>query len=203
MQLLTFAAKAADSEFGSSQESMDIAEKAMRALAARGVDASTAFDAVTAANDNLKTKGLAALGVYIDTSNLKFGEGGEVLGTYNEKLNLHQKILEALKTVAGEVADGQDQIGDSMKRSEVALSDAWDKMKKGLGEPRRRDAAGDRQDLAVRRRARRSGEGQGRARRHRGPRRRGRRDRTGLCEYRRRGQRVPPEIRPGLGQAAG
>lgn len=134
MELLEFAAKANSSAFHNTQDDMNTAEEAMRALEARGVPAQQAFDAVTGAMDNLKTKGLQSLGVYVDTTKEKFDENGQVLGTYNEKLEQHTKVMESLKAVALEVADGQDKVGDSMKRSQASLSDSWAELKTGLGQ---------------------------------------------------------------------
>lgn len=134
MELLAFAAKASSSAFGNSQGDMETAERAIRALTARGVDAETAYDAVTNAVVGMKTKGLAALGVFVDTAGVKFGEGGEALGTFDQKLGLHANVMQSLTALTNGVSDSQDNLGDSMTRAEVDLSDAWAKLKTGLGE---------------------------------------------------------------------
>lgn len=134
MELLEFAAKANSSAFHNTQGDMELAEQAMRALEARGVPAQQAFDAVTGAMDNLKVKGLASVGIYVDTTKAKFDEGGEVIGSYNQKLEVHKKVMESLEPLAAEVANGQDNIGDSMTRTGVKLSDSWAELKKGLGQ---------------------------------------------------------------------
>lgn len=134
MELLEFAAKANSSAFHNTQADMQTALEAMRALEARGVPAQEAFDAVTNAMDNLKTRGLSSLGVYVDTTKEKFDDAGNVVGGYSAKLELHQKVMQSLKATADEVSDGQDKLGDSMKRSQVTLSDSWAELKKGLGQ---------------------------------------------------------------------
>lgn len=134
LELLTFAAKATKSAFGNTQDDMEIAQQAMRALEERGIDATTAYDAVTNAVVGLKTKGLAAMGVFVDTTKMSFDASGEAVGTFDQKLELHSKVMESLKVLAKDVADGHDAIGDSMKRAEVSLSDSWAELKKGMGE---------------------------------------------------------------------
>lgn len=134
LELLTFAAKAHKSAWANTQGDLEIAEKAMRALEQRGVSTEDATNAVTNAVVSLRTKGLKAFGTDIDDSKVKFDEFGHVLGTNAEKLEQHTKIMEALRKVAGEVADGQDAVGDSMTRTQVKLENSWADLKKGLGQ---------------------------------------------------------------------
>lgn len=134
MELLEFAAKANSSQFKNTQEDMETAERAMRALEARGVPTEQAYQAVTNAVVGLKTKGLQALGIEIDTHKVKLDEAGNVLGDYGQKMHAHEEILKSLEVVSRGVSDSQDGIGDSMKRTQVSLAESWAELKKGLGE---------------------------------------------------------------------
>ncbi len=133
-KLLEFAAKANKAAFRNSQADMENAQRAMYALTQQGRDQAAATDAVSNAINNLKVKGLTDMGIYVDTSKVKFDESGNVLDNYDNKLELHQKILDAVKMKADEVSEGQEGIGDSMGKTVVDLQDAWDELKKGLGQ---------------------------------------------------------------------
>lgn len=134
LELLTFAAKASNSAFHNSQEDMEMAERAMRALEARGYSAAEAQDAVTNALVSGKTKGLEPFGIVVDKHIDKLQMLGEENMTLAQRTEVHQHALESLRIVAEQVVEGQDNIGDSMTRTEVTLSDAWAQIKIEMGE---------------------------------------------------------------------
>lgn len=133
-ELLGFAAKANRAAFKNTQEDMVNAERAMYALTEQGREHVEVTEAVSNAINDLKVKGLTDMGIYVDTSKVKFDEAGNVVDNYSNKLELHQRILEALKVKGEEVAEGEDGIGDAMGRTVVSLQDSWAELKKGLGE---------------------------------------------------------------------
>lgn len=134
MELLEFAAKANKSAFHNTQEDMEMAERAMRALEQRGLDAAEAQDAVTHALVEGKTKGLEPYGIVVDKHIDDLKRQGEENLTLAQKQEIHKNAMESLKIVADEVSDSQENLGDSMKHAQVRLSDAWAEIKKGLGE---------------------------------------------------------------------
>jgi hypothetical protein len=134
MQLLEFAAKANKSAFKLTQEQMEDAEHAMRALERRGVPTAEAIDAVTTAVVTGRTKGLEPYGVIVDKHIKKLQEQGEESLTLAERTQVHTKAMEALKIVGEGVADSQDQVGESMQRTETKLTDSWSELKKALGQ---------------------------------------------------------------------
>jgi len=133
MELLELAAKANKSAFHNSQEDMETAEKAMRALEARGVGAAEAQEAVTKALVEGKTRGLEPYGIVVNKHIEDLKQLGEENLTLAQKTEIHKNAMEQLKIVSEEVVDGQDNVGESMKRAEVKLSDAWAELKKSIG----------------------------------------------------------------------
>jgi len=131
--LLAFAAKANHSAFKNSQQDIENAGKAIIALEHRGVDAAEAMDAVTRALVEGKTKGLEPYGIVVDKHIQDLQNLGEENLTLAQKTEIHTKAMQSLKTVADEVSDSQDDVGDSMQRSQVKLANAWDDIKKELG----------------------------------------------------------------------
>lgn len=132
-QLLEFAAKANRSAFHNSQEDIENAAKAMIALEHRGASAAEAQEAITRALVEGKTKGLEPYGIVVDKHIEDLRALGEENLTLAQKTEIHTKAMESLKTVADEVSDSQDDVGDSMQRTQVKLANAWDDVKKDLG----------------------------------------------------------------------
>jgi hypothetical protein len=132
--LVAWSAKLATSAFHNSQADLEDAQRAMRALTLQGRDQAEVNEKITDALQSLRVKGLLDLGIYVDTSKVKFNENGEVVDTYSNKLQLHNRILEALRNKASEAGDGQEALGDSVQQAAVKLQDSWDDLKKGLGQ---------------------------------------------------------------------
>lgn len=134
LELLEFAAKANKSAFHNTQEDMENAERAMRALEQRGVPTAEAVDAVTTAVVTGRTKGLEPYGIVVDKHIKDLQSLGEENLTLAQKTEVHARAMEALKTVADEVSDSQENVGESMKAAEVKISDAWAEIKIQLGQ---------------------------------------------------------------------
>lgn len=133
-QLQDFAMKARNATFRNSQADMENAQRAMYALTEQGRDQKDVTDKVTEALTTLRVRGLAELGVYVDTSKVRMDAAGNVVDDYSNKLELHKRILEALATKAAEAGDAQEGVGDSVQRAGVKLQDSWVELKKGLGQ---------------------------------------------------------------------
>jgi hypothetical protein len=133
MELLQFAAKASNSVFHNSQEDMEVAERAIRKMTAAGVDAVQAQEAVENAMNSAKVKGLIPLGVAVDAHLGKLAALGEENLTLAQKTEVHSRAMEALKEFTEGTSDAQDNLGDSMKRTQVSISNSWSELKIELG----------------------------------------------------------------------
>lgn len=133
LELLEFAAKANNSAFKNTQEDMEVAERAIRKLEARGVPTADAVDAITNAVVGAKVKGLVPLGIVVDTHIDKLAMMGEENLTAAQKTEVHSAAMKSLREFTEGTSDAQENLGDSMKSTEVKLADSWAQLKIGLG----------------------------------------------------------------------
>lgn len=134
MELLEFAAKANSTTWKNSQGDMEIAMQAMHALEARGISTEQATTAVTNAVIGLKTKGLQALGIEIDTHVPKVDEWGNKLDDLSVKTEQHTKIVEGLEQFVKSAGDAHEVAGEQMQQAAVKAENSWADLKKALGQ---------------------------------------------------------------------
>ncbi len=132
--LLAFSAKAMHSAYGNTQEDMETAEKLVVLLTRRNVDLGTAQKLVTDAFVEGKTRGLEPYGIVIDRHIKGLAEVAEGNETVAQKMEIHNRILKASIGLTKEVKDGQDEYGEAVQRSITGAHNAWDDMKKSIGE---------------------------------------------------------------------
>lgn len=132
--LLAFSAKAMKSAYGNTQEDMEVAQRAMYKLERQGVSVADATNAVTMALVEGKTKGLEPYGIVIDRHIKGMQLAGDENMTLAQRTELHTRALKGLRDFQMDVADGEDAMGDSMGRSITKVKNAWDDMKKSIGD---------------------------------------------------------------------
>ncbi len=134
LELLEFAAKANASAFHNSQDDMEVAERAIRKLEARGVPAAEAVEAITNAVVSAKTRGLVPLGIVVDTHIEKLKGMDEANMSAAQKTELHAAAMKSLREFTEDASDSQDNLGDSMGRTQVNMANSWAELKISLGE---------------------------------------------------------------------
>ncbi len=134
MELLTFAGKVQNSSFKATQEQLEIAERFMRKLEASGVPTAEAMDAVTNAVTAGRVKGLIPFGVTVNTHIKDLEALGEENLTLAQKTELVTAAYESMDAKTKGVVDSNENLGDSMRKTQVNLAESWEDLKKGLGQ---------------------------------------------------------------------
>lgn len=133
MELLEFAGRVQTSAFKANNEQLQTAERFMRMLEARGVPTAEAYEAVTNAVTTGRVKGLIPYGIVVNTHLQDLAKLGEENLTLAQKTELVTGAYKAMADATKGVVDGNDNVGDGMRRTQVELANSWEELKEGLG----------------------------------------------------------------------
>lgn len=127
MQLLADAAQFQSGAFKLNQQQMEVAERAMVAFGRKGAETAKAQKAVTDAVVELKTDGLADLGVFVDKTGLS-------MDSATDRAKLFERTMQALAKAGADVKEGQLTAAEGAQAAAARLDTAWTKLKQGLGD---------------------------------------------------------------------